>query len=520
MASLQTIGGGKRPLRRLQFQLPTGERKTLRLGRMPLAQARTFKIRVEQLLTALRYNQPPDPEVVEWLAGLSDSAHRQLLSIGLVRGRDSTRLGDWLDHYLEKRSDVAPGTRRAMRQAKWRLLDYFDRSTPLRELTVHDARNWRRWLGEYRKQDGEPLAEATIRTACRFGKMFFKAAVEAQLIAANPFRVLSTGVIAADRGRYVTPPELEKLLGACNHLQYRLLIGLARLAGLRCPSETHALRWADIDWDNSRMIVPSPKTARHPGKECRTVPVDPRLMPILVEGFAAAEEGSTNVVTISTNNLHRGLVALIERAGLEPWSGPWQMLRRSRETEWAETYPQDAVSAWMGHSIQVSAAHYLQVPPELFEKASGRADKSDASRPLQVQNPTLPAHADTRLLSASLDASPLDDGIRRELAEGGGKATQSESRIQYPSVKSPSDHQKPPGQSELQRHPLSGGGARAEKSDDVLTIHNADPRLRSLILAWPILPEAVRIQMDRLIREAREQGGSPDGDTGGTQAAR
>ncbi|MHC4259528.1 MAG: hypothetical protein ACYSTF_03825 [Planctomycetota bacterium] len=46
------------------------------------------------------------------------------------------------------------------------------------------------------------------------------------------------------------------------------------------------------------------------------------------------------------------------------------MMRRNCETDWAQRYPQHAVSAWVGHGIEVSAKHYLQVPEELYEKVA------------------------------------------------------------------------------------------------------------------------------------------------------
>ena len=45
-------------------------------------------------------------------------------------------------------------------------------------------------------------------------------------------------------------------------------------------------------------------------------------------------------------------------------------MRRNCETDWAQVYPQYVVSTWIGHGIEVSARHYLQVPEELYEKAA------------------------------------------------------------------------------------------------------------------------------------------------------
>jgi len=58
-------------------------------------------------------------------------------------------------------------------------------------------------------------------------------------------------------------------------------------------------------------------------------------------------------------------------AGLEKWKDAFKVMRRNCGTDWAQKYPQYAVSAWIGHNIQVSARHYLQAPQELYEKITG-----------------------------------------------------------------------------------------------------------------------------------------------------
>jgi integrase len=76
--------------------------------------------------------------------------------------------------------------------------------------------------------------------------------VRRELLTRNPFGTLKSSAIAADRSRYVTPEETTTILDACPSLRWRVLFGLARLAGLRTPSETHRLTWADVDWDRKR----------------------------------------------------------------------------------------------------------------------------------------------------------------------------------------------------------------------------------------------------------------------------
>ena len=83
---------------------------------------------------------------------------------------------------------------------------------------------------------------------------------------------------------------------------------------------------------------------------------------------------------VSRNNLDLRFKSVIRRAGLEPWAKLFQVLRRNRETDWAQEYPQYAASVWMGHDMAVSEKHYLQIPDQLYEAASGSESGRTATK--------------------------------------------------------------------------------------------------------------------------------------------
>ena len=62
-------------------------------------------------------------------------------------------------------------------------------------------------------------------------------------------------------------------------------------------------------------------------------------------------------------------------------------MRRNCETDWAQVYPQYVVSRWIGHGIEVSARHYLQVPEELYEKAAAINVAPTATKSEDVMTP-------------------------------------------------------------------------------------------------------------------------------------
>lgn len=78
----------------------------------------------------------------------------------------------------------------------------------------------------------------------------------------------------------------------------------------------------------------------------------------------------SHIVTINTKVRDR-LHKICENAGLAKWADAFQVLRPNCETDWAQKYPQYAVSDWIGHDIRVSGKYYLQIPEELYERAAG-----------------------------------------------------------------------------------------------------------------------------------------------------
>src|SRR5262249_8326904 len=137
-----------------------------------------------------------------------------------------------------------------------------------------------------------------------------------------------------------------------------------RLAGLR-RGEALALHWAAVDWEKRRIKVIAQKTSRR-----RLVPIESKLYDLLLKAFEQAPEGQLLVSEVSSHWLGRNFMVIRKRAGLPAWKDAFQVLRRNCETDWAQKYPQYAVSVWIGHDITVSAKHYLQVPEELYQKVA------------------------------------------------------------------------------------------------------------------------------------------------------
>lgn len=193
----------------------------------------------------------------------------------------------------------------------------------------------------------------------------FNYAFNEDLIMFNPFDRLKGAAREPDKNwKHVSLEELDKLLDACPSWEWKSLIALCRLAGLR-RGEALNLNWSDIDWQNHWLTIIVQKTGRQ-----RIVPVKPKLYELLLDAFERAEECEQRVCPISRHSLWRNFQSIRKRAELPRWKDAFKVMRRNCETDWAQVYPQYAVSTWIGHGIEVSARHYLQVLEELYEKVA------------------------------------------------------------------------------------------------------------------------------------------------------
>jgi integrase len=415
MASISTDKNGNR---RLFFVSPiTNDRAYVSLGKMAKRSAEFVKAKIEHLVWAGITGNPPDPEVAGWVRDLDDRMHAKLAAKGLVPSRQPVAeqpvvtLGDFIERYIAGRTDIKERTKINLDQAGKNLVRYFGKDTLLTAITPGDADEFRLYLLER-------LSENTVRRHCGRAKQFFKAALRKRLIPENPFGDMKgCGVMANPKRFYfVSREEAQNVLEACPDAEWRLIFALARYGGLRCPSEVLSLRWGDIDWQQRRIVVHSPKTERYSGGESRSIPIFPELRGHLEAVWDRAEVGTEYVITRyrgSNVNLRTQLLRIIGRAGLKPWPKLFQNLRSTRETELAEKHALHVVCAWLGNSQPVAAKHYLQIRDEDFERAAEGDAYSDAQ---MTQNPTQTGSGTTRQESQKMQKAPEKQGSCRILA--------------------------------------------------------------------------------------------------------
>lgn len=366
MASISKKPNGSRVIQYVEGK----RRRTIYIGKCSERHAEQVRNRVELLQAAKLSGQPVDPETLAWLMKIDDALHAKLAKVHLVDERGISQLGPFMENYLASRKDLKDSTRVNLAYAQGELLEHFGANRLIQSITEGDADEFRQFLF------GKGLGENTVRRKCGRARQFFNAAIRKRIIVANPFKGMPCTVNANEsRLFFVTVEMANKILEACPDQQWRTLFSLCRWGGLRCPSEVMPLTWADVDWENDRLHVTSPKT-KHQGKGSRIVPLFPELREQLEAAFDEADPGSKFVITRyrgGNANLRTQMNRIIRRAGLEPWEKPFQNLRSTRETELAERFPMHKVCRWIGNSELVAAKHYLQLTDDDFKEAAGKA---------------------------------------------------------------------------------------------------------------------------------------------------
>jgi len=409
---------------RYYIQLSPGEhegRPKIRLGRVSRKQAECAKAHIETLLAGRRTGCVVPPATQQWVADLPEALRQRLEKLRILAAKDSAgrySVGEWVARYIAGRPDVKAATRRRYRDVERKLVAFF-RDTPIDNVTVQAAKDFRVYL-----RNVVGLAENTTRREIAIVRQFFNAAVDANLIRQNPFRGQPVSLRPNEaRFFFITPEMAQKVLDACPDAEWRLIFGLARFGGLRCPSEVLRLKWEDIDFANEQFTVHASKTEHHGSGGIRTVPMFPELKLLFQDAFDAAREGSVYCIERCRDakvNLRTQLTRIIKRAGLEPWPKLFQNLRSTRETELFRLTGGNvkAVCTWIGNSPAVAMQHYAQVTEADYRDAAKLSVLTDAKKAVHnpVQNPAVPSCTEPHESPDAVDVNPCLCGTNQENA--------------------------------------------------------------------------------------------------------
>jgi integrase len=320
---------------------------------------------------------PIHVDTVNWLASIGYELHVRIARSGLTNARETApngilTLGNMVDAYIDRRrADMKPWSITTLKQARDKLVAFFGAGKPVAEITVADALDFKRHLCA--QHSAAYVAKIVLRA-----RQFFKDAVDGELLPKSPFSKVKAGSQKnPHRLRFISRAVIDKAIEQAPDIEWKLIIAFARYGGVRIPSEVLALRWGDVLWDQSKILIRASKTEHHVGKESRLIPLFPELKSFLLQAFAQAEEGAVYVITryrCPSVNLRTQFLRILAKAGIEPWPKLFQNLRSSRQTELTETWPAHVVCAWIGNSEVVARDHYLQITDEHFIKAAAGAE--------------------------------------------------------------------------------------------------------------------------------------------------
>ena len=318
--------------------------------------------------------QKVKPETVAFL-DLFPDVKRRLIEKGFIAAvKEKLAVEIWEEYAAAKYPDFKEYTILHKEQARRRFFEFFAPDMRANELTKRHAFALASWLQG--KIDAGRLAEATAATFISDVKTVFKWAKDEETLEKNPFEVLKKGATANPaRRRYVEIGTLEKLLDACPSREWQTLLLLGRRLGLRIPSESNALKWADVDLENGAIQIHAPKTERHKNKGTRTAPLFPDLLEALRqlkdEQRRSGEQSPFVLPTVrgANINLRTAFERIIYNAGVEKWPRIFQNLRASAATDISETFGEQSEAAWVGHSPEIAKKHYLMITPETLAAA-------------------------------------------------------------------------------------------------------------------------------------------------------
>jgi integrase len=331
-----------------------------------------FKDLVETLVYYRKNGElVPDKAVTNRLAGIPAELQAKLASVGLINVTKSKTCKELWDTVVKhKANEVKPQTLTMYRHTQSIFFKLFSPNDPIDKVTAERLLEWKSSLF------AQGYVEASVAGHMKIAKTVFGWAVDHDWLMKSPMRKISTGsFINRDKDRIITMEEFVKLLDACPNQEWRTIIALARIGGLRCASELKGLRWKDVYWEQNRFLVRSPKTEQHEGHRERIVPLFAELRVELERHFSLDEAKDAEFVIECYQNtawgLHHHFNKIAKRAGLGTIIRPFDNMRMSRSNEVLARWGQAKESLWIGHSARVMQAHYLRLSDEDFSEAAG-----------------------------------------------------------------------------------------------------------------------------------------------------
>jgi len=324
---------------------------------------------IETLIVCRDNNQIPDKRVFAYLETAPPEIRAKLEKVNLITQSKIRTCGELWDAFEADDRGIKESTKRNYQTIRKQFFMFYKESDPIEKLTKESLANWKKHLAKQKS------AEASITNAIAKVKCVLNWATdEKDLFAKSPGNGVKKGsYVNKSKAFFVTMTDYEKMLATCRTQEQRAILALARIGGLRIPSELAGLTWADILWDIGKIWIQSPKTERHEGREGRFVPLwEPIRKELEALYFADEPDGKDDRIfrnRNSSSNLRTRFDKIQIRAGIVPIVRFFTNCRASRSTEVFEKYGAFLESQWIGHTQAVAMRHYYQVRDNDFRQA-------------------------------------------------------------------------------------------------------------------------------------------------------
>jgi integrase len=334
--------------------------------------AERFKEMVETLVYYRKNGtHVPDKAVANWLTTAPAELQAKLAKVGLINVTKSKTCQELWDACLKhKKTAVKETSMKMYRQCQEHFFKQFSTTELIEKITAERLLEWKTSM----QSAGQ--AVTSVAKYVQATKMVFDWAVDHDWLTKNPGKnIPNVKIINRDKDRMISMEEYAKLLDACPSQDWRTIIAMARIGGLRCPSELLSLRWSDIDWVGNRFLVRSPKTERYSRHRERVVPLFPELRKVLERHFALDEAKGNEFVIQgfqgTTWQLKHGFDRIAVKSGLGVILKPFVNMRKTRSNEVVRDFGEVKESLWIGHSTKVMREHYFCLSDDDFLEAAG-----------------------------------------------------------------------------------------------------------------------------------------------------
>lgn len=231
--------------------------------------------------------------------------------------------GEWCDEWWPTRN-VEPTTLRIDESRRRTHLDPRWESIPLASIRRHDVKAWAASMARAK------VGPSTVQRAVHLFSASLEAAVDAEILEANPAAKIRLPKGAQAQERYLTHAEYDSVRAQLPTTDHQLVADLLVNTGLRW-GEMAGLHWSRVDLDRGVLRVvetwdePSGRIKSYPkGRRSRNVPLTPELVDALRE--RPRTTGGCGVAH-ATGTCRSGLVLTTERGSVlrnSNWAGDWR----------------------------------------------------------------------------------------------------------------------------------------------------------------------------------------------------